>query len=265
MTYLESLAPPPKPPELTELPQDLQPPVPVMKRIVKTLSFRIYIFQGPVFFVFSKCKFSIRYNTDLRPSLWQAGHWRLRRRADIWWMGHQCSPGGTCRWRYCPSGHRTCITKTLTFWLWQSKSQLACLSVCNFSSKLLNALNFHLSKNLNQAVIIAIGIWSYFVLLTQVFFTLLQHHRDWGSRGTGPGQWWTLRGEPRGSLQQDKVITVFLRLFQNPKRLCFRSDFSFRPNTNLEYKEVYWCLLCCAGDRGLVSYWCELWPVMIAL
>ena len=50
MTYLESLTPPPKPPELTALPQDLQPPVPVLKRIIKTLSFGIYIFQGPEFF-----------------------------------------------------------------------------------------------------------------------------------------------------------------------------------------------------------------------
>ena len=143
-----------------------------------------------------------------------------------------------------------------------SKSQLACLSVCNFSSKLLNALNFHLSKNLNQAVIIAIGIWSYFVLLTQVFFTLLQHHRDWGSRGTGPGPRWTLRGEPRGWPAACSGMRSSLSScvsFKIRKSSVFGQILEFVPTLdNLQIKEVYWCLLCWAGDRGVVSYWCEL-------
>ena len=35
------------------------------------------------------------------------------------------------------------------------------------------------------------------------------------------------------SLQQNEVITFFLRLFQNQKMFCIRSDFHFRPNTSL--------------------------------
>ena len=47
--------------------------------------------------------------------LWR-GHWRLRppRMGRTLWRGHPCTPGDSCRWRYCRSGPRTFIRERIT-------------------------------------------------------------------------------------------------------------------------------------------------------